>query len=129
MARELSLAVESAVCTKAAVERVPACGGGDGTDSGSNGSTLDLGGVVQVDEEEDGEDATTGVTGGTVADGTSAGLPGAAPTAVVDTVARYCMMILVVSVLPAPDSPLTRIDWLWKEDDFAAPPGGCAMAL
>lgn len=28
------------------------------------------------------------------------------------TVAKYCMMILVVSVLPAPDSPDTSIDWL-----------------
>ena len=25
---------------------------------------------------------------------------------------RYCMMCLLVSVFPAPDSPLTRIAWL-----------------
>jgi hypothetical protein len=31
---------------------------------------------------------------------------------VLAVVAKYLIMILVVSVLPAPDSPETRMDWL-----------------
>ena len=36
--------------------------------------------------------------------------------------ARYCMMSLVVSVLPAPDSPDTRIDWLFCSQLGPPPP-------
>eukprot|EP00966_Prymnesium_polylepis_P087908 2033872-Prymnesium_polylepis.1 len=35
------------------------------------------------------------------------------PVAPPERAARNCSRIFVVSVLPAPDSPLTRIDWRW----------------